>query len=140
MHKSSVVFACDDDDLTAVPSCGVIGLRDRREVITTPSTQGTTLRCRPVKNLTIRYGERRSPAFESPVSPMAFHTHESQNLIIIPRLSLRPTTPQLVAAVKPSSSIPLLVASASLPKTTLDSYIFCSMRAYIVTQIQCTVQ
>ena len=57
VYGASVVFGSDadatnkgidDDGLTAVPSCGAIGPRDRREVITTPSTQETTLRCRPL--------------------------------------------------------------------------------------------
>ena len=90
MNASSVVFLCDtdstnelidDDDLKAAASCEVVGLRERRRIVTIPPTLVTTLRCRPLNNLMLRDGGRCNPASKAPVPPRTFRPSGSQNLI-----------------------------------------------------------
>jgi len=73
----------DDDGLTAAASCKVVGLRERRRIVTIPPTLVTTLRRRPLKNSMLRDGGRRNPVPKAPVSLETFQDTGSQNLIIL---------------------------------------------------------
>ena len=67
----------DNDGLTAAASCGVVGPKNRRRIIT---IRIATLRCRPHINLIVGDGGERNPASEIPVLPRIFQTTGSPNL------------------------------------------------------------
>ena len=93
IDASSVVFVCDidstyemtdDDGLTAAANCGVVGPKNRRQIITIPPTRIATLRCRPHMdagpyiNLIVGRGQR-NPASEIPILSRIFPPTGSPN-------------------------------------------------------------
>ena len=68
--------------MTAAASCGVVGPKDRRRIITIPPTRIATLRCRPYINLIVGDGGERNPASEVPVPSRIFQPTGSPNLTL----------------------------------------------------------